>query len=269
MLNSSAVIGAGGWGITLAKLLADKGKEVALWCRGAETFRDLLTEKESRVYLPGIKLPASVQVTQSLQEAVANKRLIISAVPSHAVREVITAASFHVSADAIVVCGTKGLEEGSLKTMGEVLGDIFGQGHKKRLAFLSGPTFAVEVARGLPAAVTVAACDGDLRALLSLRGRQGPLRLCVGGGAGGRAARPPAGPCGAPPPPPPRGPGYVHRGQFGPRRYPPIPKRGQVGDAVPRIEQGTDLAVQNPCVLRVMDHCRHKYVHGRHLPPWL
>ena len=164
MFDSIAVIGAGGWGITLAKLLADKGKEVALWCHGAETFRDLLAEKESRIYLPGIKLPGSVQVAQSLKEAVAYKRLIISAVPSHAVREVITAASFHVAADAIVVCGTKGLEEGSLKTMGEVLGDIFGESHKQRLAFLSGPTFAAEVARGLPAAVTVAACDGEIAA---------------------------------------------------------------------------------------------------------
>lgn len=164
MLDSIAVIGAGGWGITLAKLLADKDKEVGLWCHGSDSFHGLVTERESRIYLPGIKLPASVQITQSLKEAAGNKTLIICAVPSHAVREVITAASSHVSSGAIVVCGTKGLEEGSLKTMGQVLGDIFGEAHKKRLAFLSGPAFAVEVARGLPAAVTVAASEEEIAA---------------------------------------------------------------------------------------------------------
>ncbi len=164
MLNSIGVIGSGGWGITLAKLLADKGSAVTLWCHSPDNFRALVTERESQFYLPEIKLPAPVQVTQSLKEAVDHKTLIICAVPSHAVREVITAASSHVPSGTIVVCGTKGLEEGSLKTMGEVLADIFGEARKKRLAFLSGPTFAIEVARGLPAAVTVAASDGEIAA---------------------------------------------------------------------------------------------------------
>lgn len=162
MLNSIGVIGAGGWGIALAKLLADKGNAVTLWCHGSDNFRALVTERESRIYLPGIKLSPGLQITQSLREAVARKRLIVCALPSHVVRELITAASFDIPSQAIIVCGTKGLEEGSLKTMEKVLIDIFGETRKKRFAFLSGPTFAAEVARGLPAAVTIAADDGPI-----------------------------------------------------------------------------------------------------------
>jgi len=162
MLTAIGVVGAGGWGITLAKLLADKGKEVTLWCHGPESLRELTNEKESRTYLPGIKLPPPVRLTRSLKEAVADKSQIICVVPSHVMREVIASASSHVSAETIVLCGTKGLEEGTLKTIGEVLVEIFGAGSKKRHAFLSGPTFALEVARGLPAAVTVAAYGAEI-----------------------------------------------------------------------------------------------------------
>ncbi|HSK29368.1 MAG TPA: NAD(P)H-dependent glycerol-3-phosphate dehydrogenase, partial [Candidatus Limnocylindria bacterium] len=95
----------------------------------------------------------------SLEEAVAAKRMVICAVPSHAVRNVFTLAAPRVAGDTIIVCGTKGLEEGSLKMMGELLGEIFGSERKQRHAFLSGPTFAIEVARQLPTAVTVAAYD--------------------------------------------------------------------------------------------------------------
>ena len=157
MVTAIGVVGAGGWGIALAKLLADKGERLTLWCHSAETFRDLQETRESRPYLPGVRLPPSVQITRSLKEAVGDKALIICAVPSHAMRDVMTGAPPHMEADTMVLCGTKGLEEKSLKTMGEVLSEIFGAARAKRHAFLSGPTFALEVARGLPAAVTVAA----------------------------------------------------------------------------------------------------------------
>jgi glycerol-3-phosphate dehydrogenase (NAD(P)+) len=155
MLKPIGVIGAGGWGIALTKLLADKGEQVTLWCHGAESYRELQEYRESRTYLPGITLASNVSFTRSIAENVSGKSLILCAVPSHAVREVLASASSHVSAQTTVLCCTKGLEEESLKTMGEVLGEIFGDAQKH--AFLSGPTFAIEVARGLPAAVTVAA----------------------------------------------------------------------------------------------------------------
>lgn len=157
MARKVGVVGAGGWGTALAKVLAEKGEEVTLWCHGAPSYGDITDRRENRAYLPGIKLPASIALTQSLEIAVADKFLIICAVPSHAVREVFAQAKSAISPATLMLCGTKGLEEGTLNTMGELFADIFGAANRERQAFLSGPTFAIEVARGLPAAVTVAA----------------------------------------------------------------------------------------------------------------
>jgi glycerol-3-phosphate dehydrogenase (NAD(P)+) len=161
MLKPIGIIGAGGWGIALAKVLADKGEQVTLWCHGAESYHELQENRESHIYLAGILLPSSIKFTRSIEAAVTDKSLIICAVPSHTVRGVMASASSYVSSQTTVLCGTKGLEEESLKTMGEVLAEIFGDPQQQRHAFLSGPTFAIEVARGLPAAVTVAARQED------------------------------------------------------------------------------------------------------------
>jgi glycerol-3-phosphate dehydrogenase (NAD(P)+) len=161
MLKPIGIIGAGGWGIALAKVLADKGEQITLWCHGAESYHELQENRESHIYLAGILLPSSIKFTRSIEAAVTDKSLIICAVPSHAVRGVMASASSYVSSQTTVLCGTKGLEEESLKTMGEVLAEIFGDPQQQRHAFLSGPTFAIEVARGLPAAVTVAARQED------------------------------------------------------------------------------------------------------------
>lgn len=157
MGRSIGVIGAGGWGTALAKVLCDKGHEVTLWCRGENSYREIREKKENTAYLPGILLPDSLKSTRSLKEAVAGKELLFCVVPSHGVREVMSGAAPHVESQAILVCGAKGIEEGSLMTMGEVLGAILGASASRRFAFLSGPTFAQEVAQGLPSAVTVAA----------------------------------------------------------------------------------------------------------------
>lgn len=151
------VIGAGGWGTALAKLLCEKGHEVTLWCHGEESYREIHEKRENISYLPGVALPSALRATRSLREAASGKEILACAVPSHAVREVMRAAAAHGPPDAIVVCGTKGLEEESLKTMDQVLRETLSPSQKEKLAFLSGPTFALEVARALPAAVTVAA----------------------------------------------------------------------------------------------------------------
>ena len=83
MLKPIGVIGAGGWGIALAKLLADKGEPVTLWCHGAESFRELQDDRENRAYLAGIILPSSIEITRSLEVTVADKSLILCVVPSH------------------------------------------------------------------------------------------------------------------------------------------------------------------------------------------
>ncbi|HEV8723099.1 MAG TPA: NAD(P)H-dependent glycerol-3-phosphate dehydrogenase [Candidatus Binatia bacterium] len=159
MPSGIGVVGAGAWGTTLAKVLAEKGEQVVLWCHGADSCRQIADKRENQTYLPGIALPPNIEVTQSLDEAVESKFLVICAVPSHAVREVFTKSAAKIEPETMLLCGTKGIEEGSLKTMGELLVEILGPERKTRQAFLSGPTFAIEVARRLPAAVTVGAYD--------------------------------------------------------------------------------------------------------------
>jgi glycerol-3-phosphate dehydrogenase (NAD(P)+) len=163
------IIGAGGWGTALASLLGQKGLSVTLWCHGAQSYRDLHDSRENHSYLPGVIIPDTVEVTRSLEAAVMDKELIWCVVPSHAVRQVMTEARSYLNSKTIIVCGTKGLEEETFQTMGEVLTEIFGAG--ERLAFISGPTFALEVAQGLPAAITVAAYSeyiaGEIQAVLS------------------------------------------------------------------------------------------------------
>jgi len=159
MASQIGVLGAGGWGTALAKVLADKGEQITLWCHGVDCYRAIVSQRENPIYLPGIKLPANITATQALDQAVEHKTLVIYALPSHVVRGVLAAVGAKLDAEAMVLCGTKGLEEGSLKTMGELFTDLFGSARNRRHAFLSGPSFASEIARQLPAAVTVAAHD--------------------------------------------------------------------------------------------------------------
>jgi len=171
LARTVGVIGAGGWGTALAKLLCEKGDQVTLWCHGEETFQEIQNRGENRAYLPGIALPRSLRVTRSISEVVVAKEMIICVVPSHKAREVMQRAAPHMAPRALLVCATKGIEEESLKTMGEVMSEVFGSAIKERLAFLSGPNFALEVARGLPGATTVAAfvpsVAGEIQAALS------------------------------------------------------------------------------------------------------
>jgi len=162
MGRAIGVIGAGGWGTALAKLLCDKGDEVTLWCHGEATFREMEAKGENVTYLPGVPLPRQLKITSSLKEMVSEKEVLLFAVPSHLVREVLQGAVSHMVPHATLICGTKGIEEGSLLTMGEVLVDLFGEPKRRHLTFLSGPSFALEVARGLPAAITLAAYDDEV-----------------------------------------------------------------------------------------------------------
>jgi glycerol-3-phosphate dehydrogenase (NAD(P)+) len=150
-------VGGGAWGTALARVLAGKGADVRLWVRDPELVRAIEQAGENGRYLPGVSLEG-VTATADLGEALDGARLVVSAVPSHVVRTVMgAAAAAGVDPDAIVVSASKGIEEGTLKRMTEVLADVLGG--EGRLAALSGPSFAAEVGRGAPTAVTLAAHD--------------------------------------------------------------------------------------------------------------
>ncbi len=156
------IVGAGSWGTALARLLALAGHQVCLWVRRPDLCAVLKTERENRTYLPGIPLPPQIHFTTDLAEALAGRDLVVSVLPSHVVREVMGRTVRLIAAGSIVLSATKGIEEGSLKTMSQVLIEVLGEDYRERLAVLSGPSFAMEVARGLPMAVTVAAYSKEV-----------------------------------------------------------------------------------------------------------
>ncbi len=158
--GAAAVIGGGSWGTALARLLSAKERDVRLWVRDPALAAAIETRRENPRYLAGARLDARVRATTDLRGALAGAALIVSAVPSHVVRGVMAAAAAHVGSEAVIVSASKGIEEGSLKRMTEVLEEVLGRSHG--LAVLSGPSFAAEVARGLPTAVTVAAHDSEV-----------------------------------------------------------------------------------------------------------
>jgi glycerol-3-phosphate dehydrogenase (NAD(P)+) len=158
-----AVIGAGGWGTALAALLDAGGHRVCLWVRRPALYKHLRQQRENALYLPGIALAETLSFTTSLTEVAAEAELLVLAVPSHAMREVAGTLQPGLKGTALLVSVSKGIEEETLKTMSAVLIDRLGDSWQERLAVLSGPSFAGEVARGLPTAVTVAASRADVR----------------------------------------------------------------------------------------------------------
>ncbi|WP_437632142.1 NAD(P)H-dependent glycerol-3-phosphate dehydrogenase [Sorangium sp. So ce854] len=151
-----AVIGAGAWGTALAKLLADKGNPTALWAHHGELAGRIEGERHNHRYLPGVALPASLRATSDLEDALRGAELVLLVVPSHALRDVVREAGPHVPRDALVCSATKGIENDSLMLMSEVLVDELGRDVEPRLTYLSGPSFAREVAAGQPTTVVVA-----------------------------------------------------------------------------------------------------------------
>ncbi len=152
-----AVIGAGSWGTALAKLVSDKGLPVSLWAHRRAHVAAIVQDRENRQYLAGFPLAASLVVTDDLAEAVRGAALVVMVVPSHGFRAVFYRLVSHLGPGAVIVSATKGIENDTLMTMTQVMEDLLPEGSGCHLGVLSGPSFAKEVAAGLPTAVTVAA----------------------------------------------------------------------------------------------------------------
>jgi len=155
-----ALLGAGSWGTALAILLARNGRQVRLWGHAAE-IEALRRDGENRHYLPGLPLPPGIQPLAELGEALAGADDVLVALPSHAFRAVLHRLRDLGMQGRPLAWATKGLEPGSDKLLNEVAAEALGQGP---FAVLSGPSFAREVAQGLPTAITVASSDGDYAA---------------------------------------------------------------------------------------------------------
>jgi glycerol-3-phosphate dehydrogenase (NAD(P)+) len=153
------VLGAGSWGTALAVHCARIGHEVHLWGRDAALMADIARTRANAAYLPGITLDPLVVPTPSLETALADASIVIAAVPSHGMRLVLRAAAPRLREGAVLVSATKGLETDSLARMSQVAQQETGP--DRLVAVLSGPSFALEVARGLPTAVVVASTQQE------------------------------------------------------------------------------------------------------------
>jgi glycerol-3-phosphate dehydrogenase (NAD(P)+) len=169
-----AIIGAGSWGTALAIVLAPKFERVRLWVHEQDLAERMKATRENDVYLPGFSLPPNVEILTDLGDAVKGVNMILGVMPSHHARALYTRMASHLAKSAIVVSATKGIETGTLLRMSEVVAQVTAT---PRIAILSGPTFAREVASGEPAAVVVAASDLSVAAQVQTAFSGPTLRL--------------------------------------------------------------------------------------------
>jgi glycerol-3-phosphate dehydrogenase (NAD(P)+) len=154
-----AILGGGSWGTALAMVLARRFERISLWVFERDLAERMVVSRENDVFLPGFVLPENVEITTELAHA-AGAEIVVGAMPSRFARRVYAEAAGFLDAGITVVSATKGLERGSLLRMSQVIGETLPGSTK--VAVLSGPTFAREVACGEPAAVVVASHDEEV-----------------------------------------------------------------------------------------------------------
>lgn len=168
-MSRITVIGAGAWGTALA-IVAGRGRkhEVRLWAYEKEVCASLEQSRINDLFLPGLTVPPSVRATNDLKEALAGAELVVSVMPSHHCRRTFEHMAQWLLPDMLFVSATKGVENDTLLRMSEVIHEVVGRfsGFTPRIAAMSGPTFAQEVARGDPTALTVASTDIALTAIV-------------------------------------------------------------------------------------------------------
>jgi len=155
------IIGGGSFGTALAGLLAELDHPVTLWFRNPAVAQAVAEQRENPEYLPGFQVPETVRCTHDIEAAVGSQELLVVVTPSHVLRAVMTQARPFIGGRPYVVSASKGIEEGTLHRMSQVLVDVLGPEFSGRIAALSGPSFAREVAAGMPTAVTAAAVNVD------------------------------------------------------------------------------------------------------------
>jgi glycerol-3-phosphate dehydrogenase (NAD(P)+) len=154
--ETTAVLGSGSWGTTLAVLLAKKGIPIHLWCHNPELAEILKIRRENPTYLPGITIPSQVEVYYDLEEALDGAGVVIVAIPSQYVESVMEKAASVLNKKTIIVSASKGIEVSSLRRVTQIIEAYFP--YPEQILVISGPNFSVEVARGLPTAAVAAGC---------------------------------------------------------------------------------------------------------------
>jgi glycerol-3-phosphate dehydrogenase (NAD(P)+) len=166
-VTRAAVLGTGSWGTAFGKVLADAGTDVVLWARREELAESVRERHENTDYLPGIALPPNLTATSDAEEAVTDADFVVLAVPSQSLRDNLAAVAGTLSRDTVLVSLMKGVELGTTKRMSEVVCEVADVA-TGRVAVVTGPNLAKEIADGQPAATVVACTDGETAERLQL-----------------------------------------------------------------------------------------------------
>ena len=156
------VIGAGSWGTALANMLAGKGYPVTLWAYEKDLVERMKMTRENDLFLPGFSLSSNLDFTADLSAVVSGKEMVLLVSPSQVMRLVVQQALEDFNPESLIVSASKGIENGTLLTMSQVLRELLPPSCHQRLAVISGPSFAKEVAAGIPTAVVAAAPQQDI-----------------------------------------------------------------------------------------------------------
>ena len=157
-----AIVGGGSWGTALAMVLAPRAESLRLWVYEADLAARMRSSRENDVYLPGFRIPERVEIVETLAAALEGADIVLGVLPSHHARGIYVAMLPHLAPSMILVSATKGLEQGTLLRISEVMGQVVAPRiAPSRIAVLSGPTFAREVAAGNPTAVVIASGSAD------------------------------------------------------------------------------------------------------------
>ncbi|HKA18716.1 MAG TPA: NAD(P)H-dependent glycerol-3-phosphate dehydrogenase [Blastocatellia bacterium] len=175
--NRVAVIGAGSWGTALALVAARNRHQVSLWAREPEVAREINQTRRNPFYLSDFDLPDGIRATTAVEEALKEATFAILVVPSHAMREMTQCLRPHLRRDMILVSAAKGVENNSLMRMEEVVRDVLHGEFEPRYVVLSGPSFALEVAKGDPTAVVAASRDSESSEVIQHALSSGSFRI--------------------------------------------------------------------------------------------
>jgi len=158
----AGVIGGGSWGTAISQLLASNNISVELWVYEKELVEDINIRRENTIFLPGIPLSEKIVATNDIQSAVSEKDLVVFVTPSHHTKHIVDSVHNALPEGVPIICASKGIENDTLMTMDEVMHYVLPGRYHKYLAYLSGPTFAKEVALKLPTSCVVASKNDEI-----------------------------------------------------------------------------------------------------------
>ncbi|MDR7869865.1 MAG: NAD(P)H-dependent glycerol-3-phosphate dehydrogenase [Tissierellaceae bacterium] len=159
MSHKIGVLGGGSWGTSLAILLSKKGLEVDMWLRNEKQIEDILTTRENKKYLPGVSIPANINISNDIQRTIKDKDILLLSTSSHGIREILSNNKHIINKDQIIVNVAKGIENNTLMRISQVVSEILPD---NKYTILSGPSHAEEVARDIPTTVVSASIDREV-----------------------------------------------------------------------------------------------------------